>query len=113
MILARQNGSVYLERRPPNGIWGGLFSFPELESADEVNAWCERVFRTQPQAIEKRDVLRHSFSHYDLDIYPLEVDIEPSAVAEPGETVWYSPEAPSQIGLAAPVRDLLDDLERK
>ena len=111
MILVRQNGNVYLERRPPEGIWGGLYSFPELESAHDVAAWCERVFCVKPKSIEPREVLSHSFTHFDLDIYPLHVEVEPITVADSDETVWYSPDAAPRIGLAAPVRKLINRLE--
>lgn len=110
MIVVRQNGSVYLERRPPEGIWGGLYSLPELESASDVAAWCEQVFRVKPKSIEPREVLSHSFTHFDLDIYPLHVDVETLAVSGSDETVWYSPDTAPQIGLAAPVRKLLNQL---
>jgi len=111
MVLVRQNGNVYLERRPPEGIWGGLYSFPELDSANDVNGWCERVFRAKPVNIEAREVLSHSFTHFDLDIYPLHVDVEPGTVSDSDDTVWYSPDAAPQIGLAAPVRKLISQLE--
>jgi len=111
MVLVRQNGNVYLERRPSEGIWGGLYSFPELESANDVNDWCERVFCAKPTSIEPREVLSHSFTHFDLDIYPLHVDIEPISVSDSDEMMWYSPEVAPQIGLAAPVRKLINQLE--
>ena len=45
MVLAVSNGAVYLERRPPSGIWGGLWSLPELDD-DGVADWCRERLDT-------------------------------------------------------------------
>ena len=39
MVIARHDGHVYLERRPEAGIWGGLWSLPEVDGV-AVEAWC-------------------------------------------------------------------------
>ncbi len=72
MVLAVNDGSVYLERRPPAGIWGGLWSLPEIDGAD-VGDWCRQTLNSSGDSVEAWDTLRHSFSHYDLDIRPVVV----------------------------------------
>jgi A/G-specific adenine glycosylase len=110
MILVRHDDSVYLERRPPSGIWGGLYSFPELGSADEAGDWCQEKFATGPGANETWQVLSHSFTHFDLDIVPVAVRLRaaPRRLRGDGDGLWYSPGDGRQIGLAAPVRALLE-----
>jgi len=110
MILVRREERVYLERRPPAGIWGGLYSFPELRSVSDVEPWCERVFGSAPNRISECEVLSHSFTHFDLDIYPLEVDVDVSCVCDSDQGLWYAPRSPRQVGLAAPVQALIDQL---
>jgi A/G-specific adenine glycosylase len=44
MVLAVSGGFIYLERRPPAGIWGGLWSLPEL-SKGQVGDWCRCALR--------------------------------------------------------------------
>ena len=41
MVLASTGGEVYLERRPEAGIWGGLWSLPEIGD-ETVEDWCVR-----------------------------------------------------------------------
>jgi len=36
LILIDENGNVLLERRPPVGIWGGLWALPEDENAELI-----------------------------------------------------------------------------
>ena len=111
MVLVRRNDAVFLEQRPPTGSWGGLYSFPELQSADEVADWCEGMFGARPLNVEFREVLSHSFTHFDLDIYPLQVDVESTAIADAEQAVWFNPDEPQKLGLAAPVRQLIERME--
>lgn len=111
MLLAHRDGELYLERRPPAGIWGGLWSLPEVASENDAEGW---VGETLHAAINERTrwaPLTHSFSHYDLDIQPLEVRVDAaSRTVNDRDGRWFSLAAPPQVGLAAPVRKLLDEL---
>tara|TARA_R110002049_G_scaffold20717_12_gene75961 strand:- start:9398 stop:10468 length:1071 start_codon:yes stop_codon:yes gene_type:complete len=112
MVLAVSGRSVFLRKRPPTGIWGGLWSLPEL--ADErPDDWCAREIGASIETEESWDVLRHSFSHYDLDIHPLMLRLRGGAprVADGDDAVWYLPGSTAPGGIAAPVRKLLDLLE--
>ena len=113
MILASANGQVYLERRPEAGIWGGLWSLPELGERS-VGEWCEDVLNSVATRLQPWDILRHSFSHYDLDIQPIVVHLEPRAasVAEAGARVWYKLDDVPPGGLAAPVKELINQLRK-
>jgi A/G-specific adenine glycosylase len=113
MLLARTAGRVYLERRPEAGIWGGLWSLPELGERS-IESWCEDVLDGTAATTETWQTLRHSFSHYDLDIQPIlvRVDAPLSKVADSDSTTWYRLDEPPPGGIAAPVRKLLDQLNK-
>ena len=112
MLIARSAGRVYLERRPEAGIWGGLWSLPELGDRSIEN-WCRDVLDATASAGEPWQPLRHSFSHYDLDIQPILVRVESPLrkVADSDSTTWYRLEDAPPGGIAAPVRKLLDRLQ--
>lgn len=109
MILAVDDGAVYLERRPASGIWGGLWSLPE---ASDVDAWCAERLNTAAIETEPWDSLRHSFSHYDLDITPIvvRVDATSSRVADDADSTWHQLDAVPPGGIAAPVTKLINSL---
>ncbi len=111
MVLAVRKDSIYLERRPAAGIWGGLWSLPEMDD-DSVEDWCRRNLDDSRCTAEPWDTLRHSFSHYDLDIRPIVVRINASSrrVADTGDVIWYCMEEEPPGGIAAPVRRLIDQL---
>ena len=103
--------AVYLERRPPTGIWGGLWSLPELERG-EVADWCEDKLDATGNNTVSWGVLRHSFSHYDLDIRPVVVHISNASrkVADSSNATWHRLDDAPPGGIAAPVQKLIESL---
>ena len=110
MLLAVTDGALYLERRPASGIWGGLWSLPET---DDIEAWCEDNLDAAGLETEAWDTLRHSFSHYDLDIMPVVVRVESpsSKVADDADVIWHRLDESPPGGIAAPVSKLIETLK--
>ena len=111
MVIAVNENAVYLERRPPAGIWGGLWSLPEIDDA-ALDEWCHRVSGNSAAECDRWQPLRHSFSHYDLDIHPIVVRFvsNGASVADRDDAVWYRLDGTPPGGLAAPVIKLIDNL---
>ncbi|MEM9758752.1 MAG: A/G-specific adenine glycosylase [Pseudomonadota bacterium] len=104
-IVCTPGAELFLERRPPSGIWGGLWCFPEVRDAQEALSLCEQRLGRTPYSQQALPGLRHSFSHYHLEIQPLllSLDSQPTAVAE-GDSLQSWPAASfPPVGLAAPV----------
>ena len=112
MVIARHDGHVYMERRPEAGIWGGLWSLPEVTSGS-VEDWCSERLRTEVADSDSWELLRHSFSHYDLDIQPIVVRVAAplSKVADSCDATWHRLGDELPGGVAAPVNKLLEKLE--
>ncbi len=110
MALALCEGRVYLERRAPSGIWGGLWSLPEFADEPALLAWCEQRLAARPARVERWAPLRHSFSHYDLDIIPVAVRLAaaPAEAADSDDRIWYKYGQAPHFGLAAPVKTLIE-----
>ena len=113
MLIARQESSVYLEKRPEAGIWGGLWSLPELGERT-LEDWCDEKLNGSAISTEAWPALSHSFSHYDLDIRPILVRIDAplSKVADCESAGWYKLDEQPPGGIAAPVRKLIDQLKK-
>ncbi|MGZ8187765.1 MAG: A/G-specific adenine glycosylase [Methylosarcina sp.] len=109
LILSNEENQILLEKRPPAGIWGGLWSLPEFETIDSAFSWCsaKSIGIASQQLMSKR---RHTFSHYHLDYSPLVIHTDTSInniVREANQTVWYKAGHTSDLGLAAPIKLLL------
>lgn len=111
LMLRNPAGDILLHQRPPAGIWGGLWSFPELAVEADARIHAEDQFGPVAD-YEMWDSYRHTFSHYHLDITPvlLQLNKEPVRIAEPHTSMWYNIHQPPSIGLAAPVKKLLERL---
>lgn len=106
VMLVRSGGAVWLEQRPPRGIWGGLWAFPQFDRADEALEYLQSLGITgEPKRLPPYS---HAFTHFDLTLHPLFAvsDALPAAVGEKAG-LWYDASEPAKIGLAKPVLDLL------
>lgn len=106
VILQRSDGAVLLEQRPPAGVWGGLWMFPQFDDVAQAQRWiggAERVVELPAYA--------HTFTHFDLVLHPLLVRAAPAAaVADADRYRWYDARRPAKIGLAKPAVDLIRTL---
>jgi len=106
-ILANREGDILLYRRPSTGLWGGLWSFPELDNLAALDPLAQRhALRLG----ERRELpgLTHTFSHFQLAIEPWLVRVEDAAPAvTEADWLWYNLATPPRLGLAAPVKQLL------
>ena len=111
MVFALHDSRLFLERRPEAGIWGGLWSLPEVNGKG-VEDWCLDRLGAAPSAVEAWEPLRHSFSHYDLDIRPILVRFAAplSKVADCDGARWHRLNDELPGGVAAPVKKLIERL---
>ena len=112
MILNKQE-ELLLEQRPPTGIWGGLWGLPELEPEIEPEIEQEIKPDKSIDLITRLPVRRHTFSHFHLDIHPLVCQARSHAADQVNDrqTKWYDLENPVELGLAAPVAKLVNELK--
>ncbi len=113
LMVINEFGEVLLEKRPPSGIWGGLWGFPEIHMDEDLTEAAEIKTGLSPDEFESWQSFRHTFSHYHLDITPVKTfAMNTSAVADGDRWHWFQPDQPSELGLAAPVSKLLDKIKR-
>ncbi len=114
-VIARAPcGAMLLERRPPTGVWGGLWSFPECPPNIPLEDWCLSRLGQPAKTIQHLPPLQHTFTHFRLEIRPALVHVEdPGLVVLDGDrTGWYKTGEKDKLGLPAPVTRLLTTLEQ-
>lgn len=114
LLLVNPDQEVFLEKRPATGIWGGLWSFPEFADHKALQSWCDQSNIRPASEAEIWPVVRHSFSHFHLDITPccIKLPNPVGSVMEAGQGVWYNSLNSGALGLAAPVQRLLTRLQQ-
>lgn len=112
MLVLRRDGQVLLEQRPPSGIWGGLWSLPELADAESLVDTCRERFGARVLASFAGPPLRHGFTHFSLTIHPWYVDVGTVErhVAEASGR-WFPIADALAAGVPVPVRTLLEGLD--
>lgn len=115
MLLIRDGASVLLQQRPPTGIWGGLWSLPECPADSDPDNWGPAQLGIQIQSGPALDTLSHTFSHFRLQITPIPARLvgEQAKIMERPDWLWYNLRQPPALGLAAPVKRLLDTLKEQ
>ena len=113
MLLAvDRDGQVLLQRRPPQGIWGGLWSPPEFDSAEAAVQFCQSTFSAPPEESSQMHPVRHAFTHFDLTITPLRMRWQrPVFTIEVDGALWYNARDPARVGLPAPIATLISKVE--
>jgi A/G-specific adenine glycosylase len=108
MLALVRAGEVLLEKRPPTGIWGGMWCLPEAVRKSDIAALCLRRFGAHVTEVEDLPRIAHGFTHFKLDIRPLRLRVSalvPDA-HEPG-AVWLPLHEARGAAIPAPVRRIL------
>ncbi|MES2636418.1 MAG: A/G-specific adenine glycosylase [Pseudomonadota bacterium] len=103
LVLIDQNpvtlkNTVMLEKRPPSGIWGGLWSLPEVASMDGIIL----------QNVSTLNTLTHTFTHFKLHITPQLIYVDRS-IPQVNEAVkiWLPIEEAIEAAIPTPIRTIL------
>jgi len=107
LIIRNDQGQYLMEKRPPTGIWGGLWSLPELAMEQPVEQVVQQNWQLKVNNYNDLSVFRHTFSHFHLDITPCEVSVTPAATAIADSQQYQWCHDLSQLALAAPVAVIL------
>jgi len=107
----RRGAAVFLLQRPASGIWAGLWSLPEFESVEALQA----AAAGWPGREEILPSFVHVLTHLDWRLHPVRWTL-PSRVADSTlarctaawpEGRWFSVEDALALGLPAPLRKRL------
>ncbi len=111
----RPDGSVWLERRPVTGIWGGLYCLPVFESEEALLAFLPQKLHARTEVLPP---FKHVLTHKDLYLSPVMAGFsaaqkmpsgDGSGAGEPGSYgAWFSSQKWPALGLPAPIRKLLE-----
>ena len=104
MLMARDEaGRVWLEKRPSQGIWAGLYCPPVFASREALGSVLTPAQRAR---LQDEPAFLHVLTHKDLHLHPVGVALS-AAACPTGDGRWIDHAEWSALGLPAPVRKLL------
>ena len=111
LVALREDESVFLERRPEAGVWGGLWCLPEFDTESAAISFAQHSLARSRAALKSLGKVEHAFRHFDLVITPLLANCNGAAgVMDDARSVWYKLREPARLGLPAPIKSILDRL---
>ena len=113
IIATDAQARVALIKRPASGLWGGLWCFPETDSEAQLESRLAALGLATWGNHDRLSPFRHSFTHFHLTIHPVRISVRPLPLGEEHETCrMVDPATPGLLGLAAPVKQLLEVLAK-
>ena len=107
LVIINQN-EVLLEKRPQTGIWGGLWSLPEIDMHEIASEVAQSRLGLAVEAEEPLTIVNHAFTHFKLAItpQPLLVIKQPSRAQAPN-MIWLPIDDAISAAIPTPVRKIL------
>ncbi|MCL1078289.1 adenine DNA glycosylase [Parashewanella spongiae] len=116
-LVLLEHKKVLLKQRPSEGIWGGLWCFPEFSTSDELQTHIQNHNLTKVKQ-QKLSSFRHTFSHFHLDVSATLINLNSinNQVMEATYTnnysgLWYDLITPDKVGLAAATERVLAEVK--
>ncbi len=108
MILICCSKKFLLEKREPEGVWGGLWTFPECDPKDLKAKLTELQLNEKPY--EVLPTYRHTFSHFHLDITPVKIRVEDTQLKNKTNTTyrWVAFKNLAKIGIPRATENLME-----
>lgn len=93
-LLLHTEDSVYLEKRPDTGVWGGLWCLPTKEELLELNAALFMQFK-------------HQFTHFQLHLEVFRRQLQSHEISS-AKGAWFKKNELQTLGLPKPMTLILD-----
>ena len=106
LVAVDTQGRVLLEKRPPAGIWGGLWSLPEVPVDADVRDHCDRQLGLAVTQARDLAPVQHGFTHFELCIHATQVQVSHTTRIMEASQQWFADDA--RPGVPAPIARILD-----
>ncbi|HEV7929770.1 MAG TPA: A/G-specific adenine glycosylase [Nitrosospira sp.] len=115
LLVLMNEGKILLEKRPPEGIWGGMWCLPEMPVTENTMEHCKHRFGMALKVPVEMQMqpFDHTFTHFKLRIYPqlLQVISFSSAVVQHEQSsTWATLDDALKSAIPAPVRKMFTNM---
>lgn len=108
LLCFNDEQQVYLEKRPPVGLWGGLWCMPIVDLSCDITNFIYQEYGLHCQNIVNLAEIKHTFSHFHLQIKAQAIQVQPALTClKESKGKWFNEADFSKLGLAKPITKLL------
>jgi A/G-specific adenine glycosylase len=108
LVLCNHLNHIYLEKRPPTGLWGGLWCLPSLDLDNCPIHFIRLQYGLIGDKPQQLIAFKHRFTHFLLEINAFKIQTHPLGNKLSEATgQWFSKEKLSSLGLAKPTSKIL------
>lgn len=106
LLIYNENGEIFLEKRPPKGVWGGLWCTPSIDMDVDARWFVQTTYFSQVLNVQPLMNIKHSFTHFRLNINALSINIK--HLPTENQNGWFSHSQTIKLGLAKPISDMIE-----
>ena len=111
-LLLMHGNDILLEKRPGNGIWGGMWCPPQFDDEAAAKDWFVQNGMDASDG-DRLETFSHTFTHFKLHITPLKIQLSRKPLrAEQAGSVWLDVGEALRAAIPVPVRSMLNELRR-
>jgi A/G-specific adenine glycosylase len=110
LIINPHANTLLLQQRPPKGIWGGLWVYPEWLQNVTLSKWLQDAYQLNLIDQHPLPQFRHTFTHFHLDIEPVAAFVKSRSQQQVDvvDHAWYKMESLNHVGLPAPIKKIYE-----
>jgi len=109
-LLLSKNAELLLEKRPPTGIWGGLWTPISCDLEENLGQYLIKEYSIECSHQERLTEFKHSFSHFHLHLIPIKTEATKMIAIAENQLRWQRPEEWLNEGIPKPVRTMILNL---
>ncbi len=94
-LVHKNDNDILLEKRANTGIWGGLWSFPEVET----------LSKSDQENLQMLPKFTHTFTHFKLHIQPVLIQSAVQTIMP--NSLWIGIDEAIEAAIPTPVRKIL------
>ena len=110
-LIIKNNNQLLLELRDSSGIWPGLWSFPIVDSIEEISKWVNSTLGLSMRSFEAETPFMHSLTHMDLKINPIIINFDNQKIKlSRKEIKYFDKKTIRTLGISKAVKIIIDGL---
>ena len=109
LVAIDHEGKFALQQKDQKGVWEGLWTFLEFEENGLREDYYKGLMKESNLIYEKKIKIKHSFSHYSLDIDSLILKLGSDSSKKLGNNqMWFNVNDLKSVGTPAPVTKIIE-----